>query len=81
LWVDDVPSRTIGYVSWVGKYAEKNSVLVDSLEASGAVLYVKTNIPQTLMVNLFNAVLSFRDLNAISQFSGQKPITTSLDVR
>ncbi|CAA7263308.1 unnamed protein product [Cyclocybe aegerita] len=40
---------TMGYVSWIGQYAEKNSVLVDILEAAGAVLYVKTNIPQTLM--------------------------------
>ncbi|KAG6908272.1 hypothetical protein DXG01_005537 [Tephrocybe rancida] len=40
---------TIGYASWVGKYAERNAVLADVLEALGAVLYVKTNIPQTLM--------------------------------
>ncbi|KAF5384166.1 hypothetical protein D9615_003363 [Tricholomella constricta] len=40
---------TMGYVSWIGKYAERNAVLVDALEALGAVLYVKTNIPQTLM--------------------------------
>ncbi|KAF8898954.1 general amidase [Infundibulicybe gibba] len=38
-----------GYVSWIGKFAEKNSVLVDILESLGAVLYVKTNVPQTLM--------------------------------
>ncbi|KAJ7897097.1 general amidase [Mycena olivaceomarginata] len=40
---------TIGYVSWVGKFAEKNSVLVDILESLGAVPFVKTNVPQTLM--------------------------------
>ncbi|KAG6880002.1 hypothetical protein C0992_008209 [Termitomyces sp. T32_za158] len=40
---------TMGYASWVGRYAERNAVLVDVLEALGAVLYVKTNIPQTLM--------------------------------
>ncbi|KNZ75054.1 Acetamidase [Termitomyces sp. J132] len=40
---------TMGYVSWVGRYAERNAVLVDVLEALGAVLFVKTNIPQTLM--------------------------------
>ena len=39
-----------GYVSWIGRYASKNSVLADILESLGAVLYVKTNIPQTLMV-------------------------------
>ncbi|KAG6880003.1 hypothetical protein C0992_008210 [Termitomyces sp. T32_za158] len=40
---------TVGYASWVGQYAERNAVVVDVLEALGAVLYVKTNIPQTLM--------------------------------
>ena len=40
----------VGYVSWIGRYASKNSVLADILESLGAVLYVKTNIPQTLMV-------------------------------
>jgi amidase len=37
---------TMGYVSWIGKYAEKNAVLVDILEAAGAVPFVRTNIPQ-----------------------------------
>ncbi|KAK2460815.1 hypothetical protein APHAL10511_007285 [Amanita phalloides] len=40
---------TMGYTSWIGKYAERNSVLADILELQGAVLYVKTNVPQTLM--------------------------------
>ncbi|KAF7303278.1 Amidase domain-containing protein [Mycena kentingensis (nom. inval.)] len=40
---------TMGYVSWIGKPAEKNAVLVDILEDLGAVCFVKTNIPQTLM--------------------------------
>ncbi|KAJ7786557.1 amidase signature domain-containing protein [Mycena metata] len=39
----------MGYVSWVGKVVEKNSALVDILESLGAVPFVKTNIPQTLM--------------------------------
>lgn len=42
---------TIGYVSWVGKSeAKTNSALVDLFLDLGAVIYVKTNIPQTLMV-------------------------------
>jgi hypothetical protein len=41
---------TMGYVSWIGQYAKRNAVLVDILEAAGAVLYVRTNVPQTLMV-------------------------------
>ncbi|KAG1757530.1 general amidase [Suillus lakei] len=40
---------TMGYVSWIGQYAEKNAVLVDILIECGAVPYVRTNIPQTLM--------------------------------
>lgn len=40
---------TMGYVSWIGQYAERNSALADILCDLGAVLFVKTNIPQTLM--------------------------------
>ncbi|KAG2044807.1 general amidase [Suillus americanus] len=40
---------TMGYVSWIGQYAEKNAVLVDILIECGAVPFVRTNIPQTLM--------------------------------
>ncbi|KAH7915795.1 general amidase [Hygrophoropsis aurantiaca] len=39
----------MGYVSWIGKYAEKNAVLVDILIQCGAVPFVRTNVPQTLM--------------------------------
>ncbi|KIK70774.1 hypothetical protein GYMLUDRAFT_254100 [Collybiopsis luxurians FD-317 M1] len=39
----------MGYISWVGRYAERNAVLTDILEEAGAVPFVKTNIPQTLM--------------------------------
>ncbi len=43
---------TIGYVSFIERPpAEVNSPLVDILLQNGAVLYVKTNIPQTLMVS------------------------------
>lgn len=41
---------TIGLVSYLDKVSEANSPLVDLLLQLGAVLYVKTNIPQTLMV-------------------------------
>jgi amidase len=40
----------MGYVSWIGKYETSNSVLVDLLEKAGAVFYVKTSVPQSLMV-------------------------------
>jgi amidase len=40
---------SIGFVSLVNKPAEQNSPLIDLLLELGAVLYVKTNIPQTMM--------------------------------
>jgi amidase len=42
----------LGYVSWIGIYAEHNAVLVDILYEAGAVPFVKTNVPQTLMVTI-----------------------------
>ncbi|KAH8797753.1 amidase signature domain-containing protein [Xylogone sp. PMI_703] len=41
---------SMGYVGWIGKYDTKNSVLVDLLLKAGAVFYVKTSVPQSLMV-------------------------------
>ena len=40
----------LGYTSWIGKKAEKNCTLVDILLSAGAVPFVRTNVPQTLMV-------------------------------
>jgi amidase len=40
---------TMGYVSWIGDYAKENAVVVDLLLKAGAVPYVRTNVPQTLM--------------------------------
>ncbi|KAF5388559.1 hypothetical protein D9757_004595 [Collybiopsis confluens] len=39
----------MGYISWIGQFAERNAVVADILEEAGAILFVKTNIPQTLM--------------------------------
>lgn len=41
---------SMGYVSWLGKYETEDSVLVTLLRNAGAVFYVKTNVPQSLMV-------------------------------
>jgi len=41
---------SMGYVSWIGKYEKENSVLVTLLLNAGAVFYVKTSVPQSLMV-------------------------------
>jgi len=40
---------SMGYVSWIGKYETENSTLVDLLLNAGAVFYVKTSVPQSLM--------------------------------
>ena len=41
----------MGYVSWIGRYATeaKESVMTKLLRKAGAVFYVKTNVPQSLM--------------------------------
>jgi len=39
----------IGYSAWVGKPAEKDSALVRLLRDAGAVPFVKTNVPITLL--------------------------------
>jgi Asp-tRNA(Asn)/Glu-tRNA(Gln) amidotransferase A subunit family amidase len=51
-------SGVLGYVSWIGKVAERNASLTDILLECGAVLYVRTNVPQTLMVRFTSACLT-----------------------
>ena len=47
--IKGVPT-SLGFVSFLGREpATQNSVLVDVLLKAGAVLYVKTNVPQTMM--------------------------------
>ena len=49
--LSEVATHTIsGYTSWVGKYADDDAVLTKVLYACGAVPFVMTNVPQTLMV-------------------------------
>lgn len=40
----------MGYVGWIGKEDTEASVLVNLLHQAGAVFYVKTSVPQSLMV-------------------------------
>ncbi|OCH96445.1 general amidase [Obba rivulosa] len=40
---------TMGYVSWIGKYADRDAALTEILYEVGAVPFVRTNVPQTLM--------------------------------
>ncbi|KAJ7211989.1 general amidase, partial [Mycena pura] len=39
----------MGYAKWIGRYAESDCVLVECLYECGAVPFVRTNVPQTLM--------------------------------
>ncbi|KAL4977968.1 Acetamidase [Aspergillus desertorum] len=41
---------SMGYISWLNKYDEGDSVMTTMLRKAGAVFYVKTSVPQTLMV-------------------------------
>jgi amidase len=44
-------AASIGCVSFLARASETNSSLVEILLKLGAVLYVKTNVPQTMMVS------------------------------
>ncbi|KAF6525491.1 hypothetical protein HZS61_011286 [Fusarium oxysporum f. sp. conglutinans] len=59
---------TMGYVSWIGKKDTEDSVLTTMLLGAGAVLYVKTSVPQSLMVcetinNVFGRTTNPRSKN------------------
>ncbi|RDW61821.1 amidase [Aspergillus mulundensis] len=41
---------SMGYVSWLNQHDEHDSVMTALLRQAGAVFYVKTSVPQTLMV-------------------------------
>ncbi|KAL2816932.1 amidase signature domain-containing protein [Aspergillus granulosus] len=66
--IAEVPT-TMGFVSFLDRPPQStNSVLVNVLLAAGAVLYVKTNIPQTMMTldthnNVFGRTLNPHRLN------------------
>ena len=49
----------IGWVGLTNKPATSNSSIVQLLESMGAVLYVKTNIPQSLMVGYPHLKIDF----------------------
>ncbi|KAI0278662.1 amidase signature domain-containing protein, partial [Russula brevipes] len=40
---------TIGYTQWANKPAERDAALVATLRTAGAVIFTKTNVPQTLL--------------------------------
>ncbi|EPT04504.1 hypothetical protein FOMPIDRAFT_1113035 [Fomitopsis schrenkii] len=54
---------TIGLASRVGKYAQEDAAIVEALYECGAILYVKTNVPQTLMWTETHNLLFGRTVN------------------
>ncbi|WWC87431.1 uncharacterized protein L201_002320 [Kwoniella dendrophila CBS 6074] len=54
---------TMGYAAWVEHKAEKDSVIVASLRAAGAIPFVKTNLGHTLMMGETVNHLFGRSLN------------------
>jgi len=55
---------TAGYVNNLKEPAvETNSALIDLLLDAGAVLYTKTNVPQTMMVRKTSRLYAFRNLS------------------
>ncbi|KAJ6178101.1 hypothetical protein N7519_008562 [Penicillium mononematosum] len=57
---------TVGWVGLTNKPAKSNSSIVQLLESMGAVLYVKTNVPQSLMMSdSFNHVFG-QSVNAFN---------------
>ncbi|KAH8697040.1 acetamidase [Talaromyces proteolyticus] len=59
---------SMGYISWLNKYETDESVMVTLLRKAGAVFYVKTSVPQTLMCcetinNIIGRTLNPRNKN------------------
>lgn len=47
---------SIGLAAWVDVKAERDSGVVTMLKGLGAVIHVKTNVPQSLMVSLIPSI-------------------------
>ncbi|KAG9105253.1 hypothetical protein FRC07_009452, partial [Ceratobasidium sp. 392] len=67
-----------GYVANIGDFATENAVLVDILYELGAVSFVRTNVPQTLMWpetynNVFGRTLNPYNLSLTYPFAFQLP--------
>jgi len=74
---------SVGYVSWSNKPATEDSTLVTLLCAAGAVPYIKTNIPATLMMgesvnNIFGRTVNprNRELTSGGSSGGESALVT-----
>jgi amidase len=59
---------SVGYISWANKPASEDSTLVTLLSNAGAISYVKTNVPASLMIgesvnNVFGRTVNPRNRN------------------
>jgi hypothetical protein len=67
-----------GYASWIGDYAEYDCALVEILYHCGAVPFVRTNVPQTLIVCLHFLHVT---LHSLVNVSGVRRTTMCSDGR
>ncbi|GME64974.1 hypothetical protein BP5796_11335 [Neofusicoccum parvum] len=74
---------TVGYVAWANKPAAQNSTLVDLLAKAGAIFFVKTNVPATLMMgesinNVFGRTLhpKNRELSSGGSSGGESALVS-----
>ncbi|OSX66101.1 hypothetical protein POSPLADRAFT_1131808 [Postia placenta MAD-698-R-SB12] len=58
---------TMGYASYVGRFAQQDAALVEILHECGAIPYVKTNLPQTLLWVETHNLLFGRTVNPINR--------------
>ncbi|RPD82580.1 general amidase [Lentinus tigrinus ALCF2SS1-7] len=61
---------TMGYATWIGKYSKEDAVIVQVLYAAGAVPFVMTNVPQTLLWSETYNLVYGRTLNPANRTLG-----------
>jgi amidase len=57
----------MGYIGYLGDIAEYNSILIDTVLSLGGVLYVKTALPQTIMLGEVRSYLLGKTLNPLNR--------------
>jgi len=57
----------MGYIGYLGHIEEYNSIIVDKILSLGAVLYVKTALPQTIMMGITQSQLLGNTLNPLNR--------------
>lgn len=58
----------IGFIGYLGQKAERNSLIVDEILSLGGVLYVKTTLPQTIMMGTTESYLLGRTCNPLNRY-------------